>query len=73
MQQILSAVAHCHANSIVHRDLKPSNIMLNRKDSNPVLKVIDFGASTLMRSNNKVSKCIGTVSSQTYADLLHCT
>lgn len=50
MQQILSAVAHCHTNAIVHRDLKPSNIMLSRKESNPVLKIIDFGASTLLLS-----------------------
>jgi len=50
MYQILSAVAHCHANGIVHRDLKPSNIMLSRKENNPVLKIIDFGASTLIRN-----------------------
>ncbi|KAI0048352.1 Pkinase-domain-containing protein [Auriscalpium vulgare] len=40
MLQLLSAVAHCHANWILHRDLKTSNLLMNNRGS---LKVADFG------------------------------
>ncbi|XP_037374570.2 serine/threonine-protein kinase MARK2-like [Talpa occidentalis] len=41
-QQILAAVAHCHARGIVHRDLKPENILMDREHN---LKLSDFGLS----------------------------
>ena len=46
MKQLLNAVSYCHSRNIVHRDLKPENLLLtsNRKS----IKVIDFGASTIM-------------------------
>ncbi|ORY26512.1 putative cell division cycle 2, partial [Naematelia encephala] len=40
MKQILSAVAHCHANWILHRDLKTSNLLMNNRGQ---IKVADFG------------------------------
>ncbi|WVQ94241.1 hypothetical protein IAU59_001319 [Kwoniella sp. CBS 9459] len=40
MRQLLSAVAHCHANWIVHRDLKTSNLLMNNRGQ---IKVADFG------------------------------
>lgn len=44
-KNIVSAVAHCHANKICHRDLKPENfLLLNKRDDSPVI-VIDFGLS----------------------------
>jgi serine/threonine protein kinase len=39
-QQLMSAVAYCHARGIAHRDLKAENLLLG---SNDVLKVCDFG------------------------------
>ena len=44
LQQVLSAVAHCHQQKIVHRDLKMENIMFetDNKDDDSI-KVIDFG------------------------------
>lgn len=30
-QQIVSAVAYCHAKGVVHRDLKAENLLLDRK------------------------------------------
>ncbi|KAL6546495.1 CBL-interacting serine/threonine-protein kinase 12 [Orobanche minor] len=43
-QQLISAVAFCHARGVYHRDLKPENILL---DDDGNLKVSDFGLSAI--------------------------
>lgn len=43
-QQLISAVAFCHARGVYHRDLKPENILLDEEGN---LKVSDFGLSAI--------------------------
>ena len=45
MSQMLSAVKHLHEHNIVHRDLKPENFLMETKDENSEVKLIDFGLS----------------------------
>jgi len=42
MRDIVSAIAHCHAQGVIHRDIKPENIMVDNADK---VKLLDFGLS----------------------------
>ncbi|MEL6104856.1 MAG: tetratricopeptide repeat protein [Planctomycetota bacterium] len=48
--ELCDAIEHAHQKGVIHRDLKPSNVMIDLKDGQPLVKVIDFGlARTLDR------------------------
>ncbi|HVT06972.1 MAG TPA: serine/threonine-protein kinase, partial [Polyangia bacterium] len=47
-QQLLSGLAHAHAQGIVHRDLKPENLILTAEDGlQDHLRILDFGLAKL--------------------------
>nr|AAC13355.1 calcium-dependent protein kinase-b [Paramecium tetraurelia] len=60
MKQILAGVVHCHEKKVVHRDLKPENILFENKKPNSNLKIIDFGTSRKMETNQNLTKRLGT-------------
>jgi ABC-type branched-subunit amino acid transport system substrate-binding protein/tRNA A-37 threonylcarbamoyl transferase component Bud32 len=60
LKNILPVISFIHENNIIHRDIKPNNIICqtNRGSSRYVL--IDFGASTLIKSSTQPGTIIGT-------------
>lgn len=60
MLDMVSAVKYCHEVGIVHRDLKPENLLLEDKNPNARLKLIDFGTSQHFEPDEKMKKFIGT-------------
>lgn len=49
-KQILQSLNYCHNQGIAHRDLKPENFLFESKDVNSDLKIIDFGLSKIIKS-----------------------
>lgn len=47
MAEILSALAHAHANGVVHRDMKPANLIVL---DDGTIKVADFGIARIEKS-----------------------
>ncbi|VAI05953.1 unnamed protein product [Triticum turgidum subsp. durum] len=56
--EIVSAVAHLHANGIMHRDLKPENILL---DAHGHAMLTDFGLAKEFDENTRSNSMCGTV------------
>lgn len=65
--QILEGVKYLHSNQIVHRDLKPENILLSKKDGKDdslVVKLADFGMSSLIGPEQYRRTLMGTCTYQ---------
>ena len=50
---MFKALSYIHNKNIVHRDIKPENILFSKNGNYQSLKIIDFGLSTCMKSDNK--------------------
>ncbi|OMO71607.1 hypothetical protein CCACVL1_18132 [Corchorus capsularis] len=61
VKQILSVVSFCHLQGIMHRDIKPENILFTSGGEDAEIKLIDFGASDLIRQDDqRFSDIVGT-------------
>lgn len=58
-KQICRGLIKIHGCHIFHRDIKPDNIMIARKDN--VVKISDFGISTVIKSAELASTTSGTI------------
>eukprot|EP00408_Alexandrium_pacificum_P050927 CAMPEP_0171265126 /NCGR_PEP_ID=MMETSP0790-20130122/57961_1 /TAXON_ID=2925 /ORGANISM="Alexandrium catenella, Strain OF101" /LENGTH=471 /DNA_ID=CAMNT_0011733779 /DNA_START=60 /DNA_END=1475 /DNA_ORIENTATION=+ len=56
MQQILGAVHYMHQKQFVHRDIKPENFLMQNKDRDAPIKVIDFGLAKSFTPGKSVLK-----------------
>ena len=62
MSQIASGVKYLHTYGIVHRDLKPDNIMITQQNDFGVIKIMDFGLSKIVSTQEKMVDGYGTLS-----------
>ena len=62
MSQIASGVKYLHRYGIVHRDLKPDNIMITQQNDFGVIKIMDFGLSKIVSTQEKMVDGYGTLS-----------
>ena len=44
----MSGLAEVHSKNVIHRDIKPANLLI---DNNMIVKLADFGISTLIKDN----------------------
>ncbi|KAJ9679942.1 hypothetical protein PVL29_021749 [Vitis rotundifolia] len=58
--QILNVVAFCHLQGVVHRDLKPENFLFTTRDEDAQMKVIDFGLSDFIRTDQRLNDIVGS-------------
>lgn len=53
LRQIADGLRTVHAHNIVHRDLKPANVIISESREGLIVKLVDFGVSTLARGKSQ--------------------
>ncbi|KAB7503642.1 Death-associated protein kinase 2, partial [Armadillidium nasatum] len=61
VKQILEGVKHMHSLSVVHLDLKPENVLLLSRNHHHI-KLIDFGLSRKVKSEEDIREMLGLCS-----------
>jgi hypothetical protein len=61
MRQLGNGIKYLHEYGIIHRDIKPQNIMLADQSALMKIKIVDFGLSKVVGSNEKTSEFLGTI------------
>jgi serine/threonine protein kinase len=56
LKQLISALAHCHANGVIHRDVKPENLILTPEGK---IYLVDFGISKTLVERESSHTTIG--------------
>ncbi|MFO0910501.1 MAG: family 16 glycoside hydrolase [Isosphaeraceae bacterium] len=49
IHQAALGLEHAHEEGLIHRDIKPGNLMLSRKGTKPIVKILDFGLAKATR------------------------
>jgi len=62
ISQIANGVKYLHKYGIVHRDLKPDNIMITQQNDFGIIKIMDFGLSKIVSTQEKMVDGYGTLS-----------
>lgn len=70
--QVSSALEHAHQKKIIHRDLKPGNIVIQEKDNQLVVKVVDFGLAKVEDDAQKLTVAGQTLGSPLYMSPEQC-
>ncbi len=72
---ICLALSAAHAANIIHRDLKPGNIILTQKDSEFIVKVVDFGLAKSIHAKDGDTLTVSgdTVGTPQYMSPEQCT
>jgi len=59
--QILEGLNYLHSNNIIHFDIKPDNIFITNIESEPEVKILDFGLSEIKKQNKQNADVKGTI------------
>ncbi len=59
MLQILEGIRYIHSRGVIHRDIKPENLILNKKNLDSNIKIVDFGFATLTDEQDKLFQAEG--------------
>jgi len=60
MKQILSTLNYLHTKGIIHRDVKPENILIEKRNDNIKVKLIDFGSGCYFQKKRKLTQIVGS-------------